>query len=159
MPVEIPGATYGVQEEEDQSVFEPLGITYEITSHARPGRSDQPLVDYLTANQRRSRRSSGSAIWCRSIRRVFDQAGIKPGEIGRRLGRSLDTQEVLNGYVSRAVAGPAGDQLCCAPARQHGAAAFRQASMITGALYERPPRGSMTTSCPASKPQPQRRAS
>ena len=32
MPVEIPGATYGVQEEEGiKSVFEPLGITYEIT--------------------------------------------------------------------------------------------------------------------------------
>ena len=32
MPVEIPGATYGVQEEEGiKSVFGPLGITYEVT--------------------------------------------------------------------------------------------------------------------------------
>ncbi len=32
MPVEVPGATYGVQEEEGiKSVFEPLGITYEVT--------------------------------------------------------------------------------------------------------------------------------
>src|SRR6478672_4086930 len=32
MPVEVPGATYGVQEEEGiKSVFGPLGITYEVT--------------------------------------------------------------------------------------------------------------------------------
>ncbi len=32
MPVEVPGATYGVQEEEGiASVFEPLGITWEVT--------------------------------------------------------------------------------------------------------------------------------
>jgi simple sugar transport system substrate-binding protein len=32
MPVEMPGATYGVQEEEGiASVFEPLGITWEVT--------------------------------------------------------------------------------------------------------------------------------
>ena len=32
MPVEVPGATYGVQEEEGiSSVFKPLGVTWEVT--------------------------------------------------------------------------------------------------------------------------------
>src|SRR6476620_996771 len=53
MPVEIPGATYGVQEEEGiKSVFEPAGITYEVTEATL----DQAEIisnmsDYLTANQ------------------------------------------------------------------------------------------------------------
>ena len=66
MPVEIPGATYGVQEEEGiKSVFEPLGITYEVTEATL----DQAEVDQphgrLPHRQQgaRSRRSSASAIW------------------------------------------------------------------------------------------------
>ncbi|WP_292574747.1 substrate-binding domain-containing protein, partial [Mesorhizobium sp.] len=53
MPVEVPGATYGVQEEEGiKSVFEPLGITYEITEATL----DQAevisrMADYLTAHK------------------------------------------------------------------------------------------------------------
>ena len=53
MPVEVPGATYGVQEEEGiKSVFEPLGITWEVTDNTL----DQAEVitrmsDYLTANR------------------------------------------------------------------------------------------------------------
>ena len=54
---------------------------------------------------RRSRRSSASATWSTgSIKRVFDQVGVKPGEIPVvGWGNSLDTtQEVLNGYVNAA---------------------------------------------------------
>ena len=53
MPVEVPGATYGVQEEEGiASVFEPLGITWEVTDATL----DQAEIitrmsDYLTANR------------------------------------------------------------------------------------------------------------
>src|SRR5688500_10930782 len=53
MPVEVPGATYGVQEEEGiASVFEPLGITGEVTDATL----DQAEIitrmsDYLTANR------------------------------------------------------------------------------------------------------------
>src|SRR5215210_9247532 len=55
MPVEVPGATYGVQEEEGiKSVFGPLGITYEVTEATL----DQAevisrMVDYLTANRQK----------------------------------------------------------------------------------------------------------
>ena len=53
MPVEVPGATYGVQEEAGiASVFEPLGITWEVTDATL----DQAEIitrmsDYLTANR------------------------------------------------------------------------------------------------------------
>ncbi len=108
MPVEVPGATYGVQEEEGiASVFEPLGITWEVTDATL----DQAevitrMTDYLNAN-----RDNISAIIglgdmvTGSIARVFDQLGIGPGEIPVvGWGNSLDTtQEVLNGYVNAAM--------------------------------------------------------
>ncbi len=53
MPVEVPGATLRVQEEEGiASVFEPLGITWEVTETTL----DQAEVitrmsDYVTANR------------------------------------------------------------------------------------------------------------
>src|SRR6187549_4149329 len=52
MPVEIPGATYGVQEEEGiKSVFEPLGITYEVTEATLDqAEAINRMVDYVTAN-------------------------------------------------------------------------------------------------------------
>ena len=107
MPVEIPGATYGVQEEEGvASVFEPLNITWEVTEATL----DQAEVitrmsDYLLAN-----RSDIDAIIglgdlvTGSIKRVFDQVGVAPGDIPVvGWGNSLDTtQEVLEGYVNAA---------------------------------------------------------
>src|SRR5215210_5187295 len=107
MPVEIPGATYGVQEEEGiKSVFEPLGITYEITE-ATLDQADaiNRMVDYLTANRQKVKAIIGLGdLVTGSIKRVFDQVGIKPGEIPVvGWGNSLDTtQEVLNGYVNAA---------------------------------------------------------
>jgi simple sugar transport system substrate-binding protein len=108
MPVEVPGATYQVLETEGiDSVFGPLGITYEITEATL----DQAEIitrmsDYLTAN-----RESISAIIglgdlvTGSIARVFDQVGVAAGEIPVvGWGNSPDTaQEVLDGYVNAAM--------------------------------------------------------
>jgi len=108
MPVEVPGATYGVQEEEGiKSVFEPLGITWEVTDNTL----DQAEVitrmsDYLTANRDKVKAIIGLGdLVTGSIKRVFDQVGVKPGEIPVvGWGNSLDTtQEVLEGYVNAAM--------------------------------------------------------
>jgi simple sugar transport system substrate-binding protein len=107
-PVEVPGATYQtLQTQGYESVFKPLGITSEITET----KLDQAEVisrmsDYLTAN-----RSKIKAIYCigdltsGSIKRVFDQVGIKAGEIPVvGWGNSVDTaHEVLDGYVNAAM--------------------------------------------------------
>ena len=53
MPVEVPGATYGVDEERGiASVFEPLGITWEVTdaTYEQATVIDE-MVNYLTANR------------------------------------------------------------------------------------------------------------
>ncbi|SDB45171.1 sugar ABC transporter substrate-binding protein [Bauldia litoralis] len=108
MPVEIPGATYGVQEEEGiKTVFEPLGITWEVTEATL----DQAEVitrmsDYVTANRDKISAIIGLGdLVTGSIKRVFDQTGVKPGEIPVvGWGNSLDTtQEVLTGYVNAAM--------------------------------------------------------
>ncbi len=107
MPVEVPGATYGVQEEEGiSSVFKPLGVTWEVTETTL----DQAEIitrmsDYLTANRAKIKAIIGMGDLANgSIKRVFDQVGVKPGEIPVvGWGNSLDTtQEVLNGYVNAA---------------------------------------------------------
>jgi simple sugar transport system substrate-binding protein len=108
MPVEVPGATYGVQEEEGiASVFKPLGITWEVTDTTL----DQAeiitrMVDYMTANGSKVKAIIGLGdLVTGSIKRVFDQVGIAPGEIPVvGWGNSLDTtQEVMEGYVNAAM--------------------------------------------------------
>lgn len=107
MPVEVPGATYGVQEEEGiSSVFKPLGITWEVTEATL----DQAEIitrmsDYLTANRDKITAIIGMGdLVMGSIKRVFDQVGLKAGDIPVvGWGNSLDTtQEVLTGYVNAA---------------------------------------------------------
>jgi simple sugar transport system substrate-binding protein len=104
MPVEVPGATYGVQEEEGiKSVFEPLGITWEVTDATL----DQAeiitrMTDYLTANKDKVSAMIGLGdLVTGSVKRVWDAAGIAPGEIPVvGWGNSPDTaQEILDGYV------------------------------------------------------------
>ncbi|MEM7024788.1 MAG: substrate-binding domain-containing protein [Pseudomonadota bacterium] len=108
MPVEVPGATYGVQEEEGiASVFEPMGITWEVTDATL----DQAevitrMTDYLSANQENITAIIGLGdMVTGSVKRVFDQLGIEPGTIPVvGWGNSLDTtQSVLNGYVNAAM--------------------------------------------------------
>lgn len=107
MPVEVPGATYGVQEEEGiASVFEPLGITWEVTDATL----DQAEIitrmsDYLLANGDDIDAIIGLGdLVTGSIKRVFDQVGVAPGDIPVvGWGNSLDTtQAVLEGYVNAA---------------------------------------------------------
>src|SRR5690606_7014396 len=108
MPVEVPGATYQVLETEGiASVFDPLGIEYEITEATL----DQAEVitrmsDYLTANRDRIDAIIGLGdLVTGSIQRVFDQVGVAPGEIPVvGWGNSIETaQEVLDGYVTAAM--------------------------------------------------------
>ena len=64
------------------------------------------MVDYTTANRDRIDAIIGLGdLVTGSIKRVFDQSGVAPGEIPVvGWGNSLDTtQEVLNGYVNAAM--------------------------------------------------------
>ena len=104
LPVEVPGATYGVQEEQGvASVFKPLGITWEVTdSTLDQAEIINRMVDYLTAHRKKINAVIGLGdLVDGSIKRVFDQVGVNPGEIPViGWGDSLDTtQEVLQGYV------------------------------------------------------------
>jgi simple sugar transport system substrate-binding protein len=104
MPVEVPGATYGVQEEEGiASVFEPLGITWEVTDATL----DQAQIisnmsDYLLANRDKISAMIGLGdLVTGSVARVWDQVGVAAGEIPVvGWGNSPETaQEILDGYV------------------------------------------------------------
>lgn len=107
MPVEVPGATYGVQEEEGiASVFGPAGISWEITDATLDqAEAITRMVDYMTANGHRIDAIIGLGdLVTGSIKRVFLQSGIAPGDIPVvGWGNSLDTTaEVLQGYVNAA---------------------------------------------------------
>ncbi len=108
MPVEVPGATYQVLETEGiASVFDPLGITYEITEATL----DQAEIitrmsDYLTANGENIDAIIGLGdLVTGSVARVFDQVGLEAGAIPVvGWGNSPETaQEVLDGYVLAAM--------------------------------------------------------
>ena len=143
-PVEVPGATYGVQEMEGiMSVFKPLNITTEVTETTL----DQAevitrMADFLTANRKKIK-----AIICLgdladgSIKRVFDQVGVKPGEIPVvGWGNSLDTtQEVLQGYVNAAQwQDPQATSYVALSLAAMAASGIPPGfNVITGALYEK----------------------
>ena len=105
MPVEVPGASYGVEEEKAiATVFKPLNITWEVTDATL----DQANVisrmsDYVTANRQKIKAMIGLGdLVTGSVKRVWNQVGLKPGEIPVvGWGNSRDTtQEVLEGYVA-----------------------------------------------------------
>jgi simple sugar transport system substrate-binding protein len=104
MPVEVPGAVYGVQETEGvASVFDPLGITYEVQdTKYEQGELLSSMVDYLTANRDKIDAMIGLGdLVTGSVARVWEQVGVKAGDIPVvGWGNSTDTaQEILDGYV------------------------------------------------------------
>jgi simple sugar transport system substrate-binding protein len=104
MPVEVPGASYGVDEEAGAAtVFEPLGITWEVTdaTYEQATVIDE-MVNYLTANRDEIDAMIGLGdLVTGSVKRVWDQVGVPAGEIPVvGWGNSVDTaQEVIDGYV------------------------------------------------------------
>jgi simple sugar transport system substrate-binding protein len=143
MPVEIPGATYGVQLEEGiSSVLEPLGATWEVTDATLDqGEVITRMSDYLTANRDRIDAIIGLGdLVTGSIKRVFDQVGVAAGDIPVvGWGNSLDTtQEVLNGYVNAAQwqDPQATSYMALSMASMAASGIPPGFSVITGALYE-----------------------
>jgi simple sugar transport system substrate-binding protein len=144
MPVEVPGATYGVQETEGiSSVFKPLGITWEVTETTLDqGEIITRMSDYLTANRKKIKAIiSLGDLADGSIKRVFDQVHVKPGEIPVvGWGNSLDTtQEVLNGYVNAAQwQDPQATSYVALSLAAMAASGIPPGfNIITGALYEK----------------------
>ena len=143
MPVEVPGATYGVQEEEGiAGVFEPLGITWEVTDATL----DQAeiinrMTDYVTANRDRIDAMIGLGdLVTGSVVRVWNQTGVAPGEIPVvGWGNSLDTtQGVMDGYVNAAMwqDPQATSYMCLSAALMETSSIPVGFNIITGALYE-----------------------
>jgi simple sugar transport system substrate-binding protein len=143
MPVEVPGASYGVEEEKGiAEVFEPLGITWEVTDATL----DQAevitrMTDYLTANRDRISAMIGLGdMVTGSVQRVWDQAGIAPGEIPVvGWGNSLDTtQAVTDGYVNAAMwqDPQATSYMCLSSLLMESSGIPIGFDVITGALYE-----------------------
>lgn len=144
MPVEVPGASYGVEEEKGiKQVFEPLGITYEVTETTL----DQAEVitrmsDYLNANRAKIKAIIGLGdLATGSIKRVFDQVGVKAGEIPVvGWGNSLDTTaEVKEGYVNAAQwqDPQATSFMALSLALMASEGVPAKFNVITGALYEK----------------------
>jgi simple sugar transport system substrate-binding protein len=143
MPVEVPGASYGVEEEKGiASVFEPLGITWEVTDATL----DQAevitrMTDYLTANRDKIAAMIGLGdMVTGSVARVWNQAGIAPGEIPVvGWGNSLDTsQAVMDGFVNAAMwqDPQATSYMCLSAALMETSSIPIGFNIITGALYE-----------------------
>jgi simple sugar transport system substrate-binding protein len=143
MPVEVPGASYGVEEEKGiAEVFEPLGITWEVTDATL----DQAevitrMTDYMTANRDRISAMIGLGdMVTGSVQRVWEQAGIQPGEIPVvGWGNSLDTtQSVMDGYVNAAMwqDPQATSYLCLSSLLMESSGVPIGFDIITGALYE-----------------------
>ena len=143
MPVEVPGATYGVEEEKGiATVFEPLGITWEVTD-ATLDQAEiiQRMTDYVTANRDRISAMIGLGdLVTGSVKRVWDQAGLKAGDIPVvGWGNSLDTtQEVMEGYVMAAMwqDPQATSYMCLSTLLMESSGIPVGFDIITGALYE-----------------------
>lgn len=142
MPVEVPGASYGVEEEKGiKEVFEPLGITWEVTDATL----DQAevitrMTDYVTANRDKIKAMIGLGdMVTGSVKRVWDQAGVAAGEIPVvGWGNSLDTtQAVMDGYVNAAMwqDPQATSYLCLSSLQMEKDGIPLGFDIITGALY------------------------
>ena len=144
MPVEVPGATYGADQEKGiASVLEPLGIKWEVTEATL----DQAEIisrmsDYLTANKGKINAifPLGDLV-SGSVKRVFDQVGVKPGEIPVvGWGNSLDTaNEVVDGYVNAAHwhDPQAASYLALSLAAMAKAGINPNFNILTGSMYEK----------------------
>ncbi len=143
MPVEVPGASYGVEEEKGiAEVFEPLGITWEVTD-ATLDQAEviQRMTDYITANRDRISAMIGLGdMVTGSVVRVWNQAGLAPGDIPVvGWGNSLDTtQGVMDGYVSAAMwqDPQATSYMCLSTLLMETSSIPVGFNIITGALYE-----------------------
>ena len=143
MPVEVPGASYGVEEEKGiAEVFEPLGITWEVTD-ATLDQAEviQRMTDYVTANGDRISAMIGLGdMVTGSVVRVWNQAGLQPGDIPVvGWGNSLDTtQGVMDGYVSAAMwqDPQATSYMCLSALLMENSGIPIGFDIITGALYE-----------------------
>lgn len=144
MPVEVPGASYGVEEEKGiAEVFTPLNITWEVTDATL----DQAevitrMTDYITANREKISAMIGLGdMVTGSVVRVWDQAGVKPGEIPVvGWGNSLDTtQGVMDGYVAAGMwqDPQATSYMCLSSALMESSGIPIGFNIITGALYEK----------------------
>jgi simple sugar transport system substrate-binding protein len=142
-PVEVPGATYGVLETQGiESVFGPLGITHEVTE----AKLDQAEIisrmsDYLTANRGKIKAIIGLGdLVTGSIKRVFDQVGVKAGEIPVvGWGNSIDTaEEILKGYVNAAMwQDPQANSYIALSLAAMAASGFPAFDVSSGTLYEK----------------------
>ena len=108
MPVEVPGASYQTEEENGiKSIFEPLGITYEVfNASGDPAQSLSNMTDYLTANKDKVDAIIGMGdLVMGNIKKVFDTAGIAPGSIPVvGWGNTNETATaVAGGYVNAAM--------------------------------------------------------
>lgn len=143
MPVEVPGASYGVEEEKGiAQVFEPLGITWEVTD-ATLDQAEviQRMTDYITANRSKISAMIGLGdMVTGSVVRVWNQAGLAAGDIPVvGWGNSLDTtQGVMDGYVSAAMwqDPQATSYMCLSALMMENSGIPIGFNIITGALYE-----------------------
>jgi simple sugar transport system substrate-binding protein len=104
MPVEVPGASYGVLETQGiASVFDPLGINYEIfDAQYDPVLSISNMTDFLTVNKDKIDAMIGLGdMVTGNVKEVWDAVGIKPGDIPVvGWGNSPQTaNSVKEGYV------------------------------------------------------------
>lgn len=143
MPVEVPGASYGVEEEKGiAEIFEPMNITWEVTDATL----DQAevitrMTDYITANRDRISAMIGLGdMVTGSVQRVWNQAGLEPGSIPVvGWGNSLDTtQAVMDGFVSAAMwqDPQATSYMCLSGLLMETSNIPVGFNIITGALYE-----------------------
>lgn len=107
MPVEVPGAAYQVLATEGiSSVFDPLGVTYEVFDAGYdPAQSLANMTDHLTANRDELDAIIGLGdLVMTNIQPAFDAAGIEKGSLPV-VGWGSTNQtahEVKDGYVNAA---------------------------------------------------------